>query len=206
MGKTHRFWDWIAKRYARQPVADEESYRRKLEITRAYLRPGMEVLEVGCGTGTTALIHAPFVKHIRAVDISARMLEIARAKATEQGINNVTFEQADIDDLDAVDGAYDAVMAHSILHLLEERDAAIATIHRLLKPGGLFISSTACLGDRLRLLRPLLQISCALGLLPKVEFFTVEALTSSIARAGFRIDHQWQPAEDKAVFIVAVKT
>lgn len=205
MGESHKFWDWIAKRYARQPVADEESYRRKLEITQGYLKPGMKVLEIGCGTGTTALIHAPFVEHIRAVDISARMLEIARARATDQGIGNVTFDRADIDDLEAESGAYDVVMAHSILHLLDDRDAAIATVHRLLRPEGLFVSSTACLGGWLRLLRPLLRFGCALNLLPRVEFFTVESLTESIVRAGFRIDRQWQPGADKAVFIVAAK-
>ena len=67
-----KFWDWIAERYARTPVADEASYKKKLQITQDYLRPGMEVLEFGCGTGSTALIHAPHVKHIHAIDISSR--------------------------------------------------------------------------------------------------------------------------------------
>lgn len=55
------FWDRIADRCARKPVADEAAYQRKLEVTRGYLRPDMEVFEFGCGTGTTALHHAPFV-------------------------------------------------------------------------------------------------------------------------------------------------
>lgn len=45
----------MAKRYARQPIADEAAYRRKLEVTRTYFRPDMHVLEFGCGTGSTAL-------------------------------------------------------------------------------------------------------------------------------------------------------
>ena len=67
-----KFWDRIAERYARTPVADETSYKKKLQITQDYLRPGMEVLEFGCGTGSTALIHAPYVKHIHAIDISSK--------------------------------------------------------------------------------------------------------------------------------------
>ncbi len=51
MDRSARFWDRIAKRYARTPVADEAAYQRKLKITRGYLRPDMEVMEFGCGTG-----------------------------------------------------------------------------------------------------------------------------------------------------------
>jgi predicted membrane-bound spermidine synthase len=43
------------------------------------------------------LLHAPYVHHIRAIDFSAKMIEIAQAKAAEQNIQNVTFEQASID-------------------------------------------------------------------------------------------------------------
>ncbi len=114
-----KFWDWIAKRYARSPIADEASYKKKLQITQDYLGPGMEVLEFGCGTGSTALIHAPHVKHIRAIDISSRMIEIARGKAEARGAGNITFGQSSFDDFDAPDQNFDAVFALSILHLLE---------------------------------------------------------------------------------------
>jgi len=99
MGSSAQFWDKIADKYARRPVADEASYQRKLEITRALLRPDMEVVELGCGTGSTALVHAPYVRHIRAIDVSPRMIEIARGKAGASGIENVTFEVSSIDAL-----------------------------------------------------------------------------------------------------------
>jgi len=76
-----KFWDRIADRYSRKPVADEAAYQKKLQVTREYLRPDMEVLEFGCGTGSTAIVHAPCVKQIRAIDVSAKMIEIARHKA-----------------------------------------------------------------------------------------------------------------------------
>ena len=85
MADTSRFWDKLAEKYARQPVADEEAYRTKLRVTQSYLRPDMEVLEFGCGTGSTALVHAPFVRHILAIDFSTKMLEIARGKAEAAG-------------------------------------------------------------------------------------------------------------------------
>ena len=65
MYQPSKFWDRHAERYAKSPVADEASYQKKLQVTREYLRPDMEILEFGCGTGSTAITHAPYVKHIR---------------------------------------------------------------------------------------------------------------------------------------------
>jgi ubiquinone/menaquinone biosynthesis C-methylase UbiE len=205
MAQPSRFWDWHAKGYAKRPVTDEAAYRRKLKLTQDYLTPGMEVLEMGCGTGTTALIHAPFVKHITGIDISRNMIEIARAKAESGNVGNVTFQQTSIDGLETPDSSYDAVMGHSILHLLENKEAVIARVHRMLKPGGVFVSSTACLGGRWPVLRAILPAGHFLGLLPLVKFFTVEELECDLTNAGFRIDRQWQPDKSDAVFIVATK-
>jgi ubiquinone/menaquinone biosynthesis C-methylase UbiE len=200
-----RFWDRIATRYARRPVADEAAYQKKLEVTRQYLRPDMQVLEFGCGTGSTALAHAPFVKHVRATDVSAEMIEIARAKAEAAKVENVSFEQTGIEELDAADVSLDVVMGHSILHLVEDKDAVIAKVHRLLKPGGVFVSSTACIGDTMGFFKVLAPIGKLLRLMPLVKVFTTSDLVESLTGAGFAIDHQWQPGKGKAVFIVAKK-
>lgn len=200
------FWDRIAARYAKAPIADEAAYRQKLAITRDYLRPEMDVLEFGCGTGSTALLHAPHVKHILATDISARMIAIAREKAAAQQVKNVTFEQTDLDALDGQGRAFDAVLGLNILHLVPDRDAAIRKVHGLLKPGGAFITSTACLNDTalwpLQFVAPLGRL---LTLLPLVRFFSVQELERSLTAAGFRIDHRWLPSRNKALFIVATK-
>ena len=205
MVKLSRFWDRHAKGYAKRPVADEAAYQRKLKVTQDYLTPDMEVLELGCGTGTTALIHAPFVKHITGIDISRNMLEIARAKVETGNVKNVTFQQSSIDNLETPDAVYDVVMGHSILHLLENKEAVIARVHRMLKPGGVFVSSTACLGGRMPVLRAILPVGRFLGLLPLVKFFTAEELEGDLMDAGFRIDHRWQPDKSQTVFIVATK-
>ena len=205
MRTPHRFWDRIADRYAKSPVPDEAVYRRKLETTQRYLEPEMEVLEFGCGTGSTAIVHAPFVKHITAIDISARMIEIAKGKADAGKIANVSFEQGTIEDIAAPDQSYDVVLGLSILHLVENKDAVIAKVHRLLKPGGVFVSSTPCLQDTHPFLKIIVPIGRLFGLMPAVWFFTKTDLQQSLTRAGFAIDHQWQPDKRKAVFIVAKK-
>lgn len=206
MDQSGKFWDKIAEKYSKQPVADEAAYQKKLEITREYFSPEMQVLEIGCGTGSTAITHAPYVKHIRATDISPEMLRIAREKAKAQGVDNVTFECASVDELQVESGSMDMVMAHSILHLLEERDTAISRIFDMLKPGGLFVSSTACLNDALWFLRPVIPLMCMFGKAPEVvKFFSSRQLLQSVTDAGFEIEQHWQPGKTKALFIVARK-
>ena len=205
MVQPSRFWDRHAKGYAKRPVADEAAYRKKLQVTQDYLEQNMEVLELACGTGTTAIHHAPFVKHILAVDISRNMIEIARARAVAENVENITFKQSSIAELCVQDATFDVVMAHSILHLLESKEAAIAETYRMLKPGGAFVSSTFCPEGIIRALRVVLPIGRILGFLPRVNFFTAEELVGNLKDAGFRIEHYWQPEKGKAVFIVAIK-
>ena len=205
MNREAKFWDRIAARYAKKPVADEAAYQKKLAKTREYFRPDMQVLEFGCGTGSTALAHAPYVGHIQASDISAKMIEIAQNKADAMNIKNVTFQQATIEDLDVAAGSQDAVLGLSILHLLADKEAAIAKVHRMLKPGGIFVSSTICLGDTMKWFKVIAPIGRLFGLIPRVEFFSREDLETSLTAGGFEIDYQWHPGKGKALFVVARK-
>ena len=99
MNTSAQFRNKVAEGYSKQPIADEAAYQKKLQVTRAYFKPSMKVLEFGCGTGSTAIAHAPYVQHIRAIDFSSNMIEIARAKANAQNVQNVTYEQASIDEM-----------------------------------------------------------------------------------------------------------
>lgn len=205
MTQSTKFWDNIAEKYAQQTIADEDAYQKKLQVTREYFRPDMEVLEIGCGTGSTALLHAPYVKHIRAIDFSANMIAIAQDKADDQHIDNVTFEQATIEDLDFPEQTFDAILGLSILHLLNDKEAAIAQIYQMLKPSGIFVTSTVCLGDTMSWFKLIAPIGRFLGFFPLVQVFTVQELEASLTNAGFELDYQWQPDKGKAVFIVAKK-
>jgi ubiquinone/menaquinone biosynthesis C-methylase UbiE len=212
MNASAKSWNKVADGYAKQPIADEAAYQKKLQITRDYLQPSMNVLEFGCGTGSTALLHAPYVHHIRAIDFSANMIAIAQAKAADQSIQNVTFEAASIDELSVPDSTYDAVLGLNVLHLLDNKEAAIAKVHNMLQPGGCFITSTVCLGDTMAWFRLIAPIGKVLGLFPLVKVFTIKDLEKSLTDAGFEIDYQWQAGEYKSpiglakiVFIVVKK-
>lgn len=205
MDRSAKFWDRIAERYARRPVSDEAAYQKKLRITRDHFRPDMRVLEFGCGTGSTAIAHAPYVGHIHAIDISANMLAIARRKATAAGVTNVTFEQATIEAFSAPEQSLDVILGLSILHLLENRDAVIEKVYRVLKPGGVFVTSTMCLGDSLKFIKWIAPLGKLLGFMPQIKVFTARELLDSFIAGGFTIEQQWQPAENAALFVVAKK-
>ena len=197
------FWEKIAARYAKQPIVNETAYQKKLQSTRERFRPDMEVLEFGCGTGSTAITHSPYVKYIQAIDISSKMIRIAQCKAEAQNIKNIAFKRMTIDEFCIPDQTFDAVLGLSILHLLANKEEVIARVYKMLKPGGFFVTSTACLGETMPIFRLIAPIGTLFGLTLKV--FTVKELKESFTEAGFEIDYQWQPSKSEAVFIVAKK-
>ncbi len=181
------FWDKRADRYSRSPIKDMASYEKTLECTRKHLSTTDRVLEVGCGTGTIALLLAPSVEHILATDISTRMIEIAREKAAAQGVDNAEFERATLDDGALPSAAFDAVLAFNFLHLLEDIPGSLDRIHDLLKPGGLFISKTVCLAERSRLLGLVIALMRVLGMAPYASSLRIAELEQLIRSAGFEI-------------------
>lgn len=201
------FWNKVAEKYARTPIADMASYDYTLERTAAHLKPGDRVLELGCGTGTTALRLAPKVAGIVATDIAPAMLAVGRRKAAEQGVENVEFVEARAET--PPQGTFDAVLAFNLLHLVDDLDASLAAIHDRLKPGGLFISKTFCLSKgrnslKLTLIRLALPVMQLLGKAPPVTFSTEAQLERAITRAGFDLVEQESfPAKDPRRFLVA---
>lgn len=204
MKNPQKFWDKVAPRYAKGCIGDEESYQKKLAITQRYLQPDWAVFEFGCGTGTTALVHAPYVKNILATDISYKMLDIAERKARDAGIENIQFQQGTLDSLEFEAESFDAVLGLNILHLLEDLETVVSRIHVLLKPGGIFVSSTVLVSELSfywRLLIPIMQV---LGFAPYINRFDKRELVSQLSNAGFSIEYEWQP-DRESVYILARK-
>ena len=205
MKKSVKFWNRIAKRYSKKPVENEQDYKKKLQITQDYLKPEMNVLEFGCGTGSTAIIHAGYVKNITAIDSSIEMINIAVKKAIEANINNVSFKMSSIEDLDMRLESIDVILALSIIHLIDNKELVLNKVNKILKEGGLFFSSTVCQGGLPKIIKIILSILMKFGLIPYICFFTVEELKQKIENAGFNIELLWHPEKSKAVFIVAKK-
>lgn len=207
MSGAQKFWDKAAEKYSKSKISDPASYQRKLNETQGLLKPTMRVLEFGCGTASTAIVHAPFVSHIDAIDISENMLEIGRGKARAAGIDNITFTRGSLVEFNAADSSVDIILGMSVLHLLPDRESTLVEVERILKPGGYFVSSTACLGNSpLRFIKLIAPVAKLLGLMPDFFVLAENELAAEIASMGFDIEQQWHHGSGgMTVFIIARK-
>ncbi len=201
---SSKFWDRIAERYAAKPVPNSDVYEAKLERTRALLTPESRVVEIGCGTGTTALSLAPYVQSLLATDFSSEMINIAVRKAATAGVTNVEFRSSPVEQFNCEGESIDVVMAHSLLHLLKDRKALMRSVYHWLKPGGYFVTSTACIQGWMLVLKPIWPLFAATNVLPAVAFFNEDTLIREHERAGFVIEQRWQPSKPN-LFLIARK-
>lgn len=201
------FWDDLAERYARQPVANPGAFERKIAVTRSRMKPSDVVLDIGCGTGSLALKLAPSGATIHGLDLSSEMIRIARGKAEAQGAPNVCFHVGPFESCELFEPeSVDVICAYSLLHLVHDLPATLDHIFRLLRPGGIFISSTVCLGDSWVPYRPILQVLRWLGKAPRVSTLRQGALTEELRRSGFTgVEQPGVGADSTIAFLVAEK-
>jgi cyclopropane fatty-acyl-phospholipid synthase-like methyltransferase len=183
MSPAATFWNRFADRYAARPIKDVAAYEAMLTDAAARLRPGDRVLEIGCGTGGTAIRLAAGVTHYVATDFSAEMIRIAKAKP---GPPTLRFQLAEAGELPD-GGPFDAICAFNVLHLVQDLPGLLRSLHGGLAPGGQLICKTWCFGDlplRFRLLFRALRL---LGLFPQARFLTQAQLKQALHAAGFTI-------------------
>ena len=98
------------------------------------------VLEVGTGDGRTALNIAPHAGEVYGIDIDEEILEVAQTKLKESSTENVHFTQGDIQKTSFDSDFFDVVLCPWVLHHVDDKDAAMHEVKRILKPGGFFLS------------------------------------------------------------------
>lgn len=201
-----RFWDRLSARYARQPVADPAAYARTLERTRGYLHPRARVLELGCGSGSTALQLAGDVAEYIATDLSPEMIRIGARRLAESPVPGLSFEAGTVQDM-AQEGPFDVVLGFNYLHLVRDLPGTLAVISKLLAPGGVFISKTPCLREMNPLIRGLvIPVMQAVGKAPHVASFSVDGLEDTLHDADFALELTENHAgkgDDHRPFVVA---
>jgi 2-polyprenyl-3-methyl-5-hydroxy-6-metoxy-1,4-benzoquinol methylase len=205
MNKSEKFWDKSACKFDQQGKKDEQAYIKIIERTKKYIKTSDTVLDFGCGTGLISNEIADNVKIIHAIDISSKMIEIAKNKADNRRIRNIEYTNSTIFDERHKIGSFDVILAFYILHLLEDNQKAIQRINDLLKPGGLIISVTPCIGEK-KFLNISLSLLSKIGLVPDIKSFKANELEDSIADGNFvTIENECLHQGIPQYFIVAKK-
>ena len=182
------FWNMRAQTYDQTSgKIYAETYDKTAEKAAKYLRPTDHVLEFACGTGLITLRLAPRAAHIRGIDISPGMADIAREKIRAQSISNVEITNTDLFAPCLEPESFDAAAAFNVLLYLPDLPAALARIRELLKPGGVFLSATDCLGSRPSLMGLKKLVKSRTGAMPYTAFFTQRGLERKITQSGFTL-------------------
>jgi 2-polyprenyl-3-methyl-5-hydroxy-6-metoxy-1,4-benzoquinol methylase len=103
---------------------------------RVDLKPDMDVLDFGAGTGLVTLALQPYVRSVTAVDTSQGMLDVLDAKARNRGIDNVGVILHDLVENGPLETPFDLIVSAMTMHHLRDVARVLMTFHRMLKPGG----------------------------------------------------------------------
>jgi 2-polyprenyl-3-methyl-5-hydroxy-6-metoxy-1,4-benzoquinol methylase len=189
--KAEKFWDRLARTWATPTAGPEQADTKVLAKTRPYLKATDSLLDLGCAKGSVDLKLATAVRSIHGIDISSQMIAAAREAADTREAANVSFAQATIFDESLERGSFDVVLAFAILHLLEDVPEVLLRIDELLKPGGLLISVTPCLGEKgtlpVRSLMLLVRSATTLRVIPPVWRPTIRELQGLMEAAGLAV-------------------
>lgn len=200
-----KFWNLIARKYAASPIADVAAYRKKIEKLKSYLSSEDYVLDIGCGTGTQSDDLANNVKHVTGIDISNKLLAIAEIRKVEREIENVEFVQTTVFDERFYSGSFNVVMAFYVLHFYEDIDEVFRRIYDLLKPSGLFILETACLGEKNTTTGKLIRSAGKLGFLPLINLLSNRQMELALEKTGFSVVEKTKFSESNDEYTLIAK-
>lgn len=203
--KGEKFWDRVAGSVVKAGTKPSGTSLKTLENLDSYLQPADVVLDFGCGSGTFTTEMAKKVRLVQAIDISSRMLQVARESAKEQQMENISFSRTSIFDESFKGGSFDVIVAFNILHYLDDQQKLMQKVHHLLKSGGLFISATACLKERKSFVRYLMLLLSISGILPDMHFYSVSELKGLMETAHFEVVDCKNLTQLPECFIVAKK-
>ncbi|MCL1593692.1 MAG: class I SAM-dependent methyltransferase [Actinomycetia bacterium] len=188
--RSARFWDRRAATYNKTEVDNQQLQRTILERSLEYLGSDDITLDYGCGTGALSFEIAPHVKVLHGLDISPRMVEIARDRADGYELENLRFSAASIFTDTLQPESFDVIFTSQVLHVMRDRDEALHRIYELVRPGGWFLSTTPCMPKGqsvMKVANRALSMASAVRAISYMKFSSVDDLERSISEAGFEI-------------------
>jgi 2-polyprenyl-3-methyl-5-hydroxy-6-metoxy-1,4-benzoquinol methylase len=189
MNHSVKFWDKLSLNYDKK--AKDKTYSMIVNKCRKYVNPDDVVLDFACATGLYSFEFAAGVKEIVAFDSSSKMIEIAKRKAEDNKIGNILFSQSTLFDEQFRSDTFNIILALNILLYMDDLQKVTQRMRELLKPGGLVITSTACLGEKRSFagifISAVVFILSKLKVLPRLWFLKIETLEKAFTKEGFKI-------------------
>jgi len=145
-GENVKFWDKIAKRYDLITIKLSRDYPALIQRIVNDVNGAVNVLEVATGTGLIAMELAGNVGRIEAIDLSSKMITLAKSKISKDHLNNIHFTVQSAYNLDFKDDHFDLAVCSNALHCMADPQKAISEIRRVLKDNGILIAPTYCHG------------------------------------------------------------
>ncbi len=202
MNKSEKFFDRVSSKSKPEP---NQTAFKIIESSKEFLKKDNYILDFGCGSGAITNKLAKAVKAIEAIDISSGMLEFAQKQAQEKAITNINYRQVSIFDEVFKDETFDVILAFNILHYIEDMPSNVERINSLLKPNGIFISSTACMKEKRSLVRYLVSFLSKIGLVPKMISYKKVELETLIENGNFEVIKSERISKLPEYFIVMKK-
>jgi SAM-dependent methyltransferase len=169
-------WNW-------ESPAGRIRWARRVKMLSSHLKPGMTVLELGCGTGSFTRDLARSGADVVAIDVSPELLEMAKANCSAP---NVQYQIQNAYALSYPEGAFDSVVGSSVLHHLEV-EKALRGAYRVLKPGGtIYFTEPNMLNPQIAIQKNVPWIKRKLGDSPDETAFFRWPLRRLLERTGYR--------------------
>lgn len=105
-------------------------------LKQIVLRPDMDVMDFGCGTGLLTIQLQPLVRSITGVDSSTGMLDVLKTKIATLNLKNISAVHVDLDRGDTLAGNYDLVVSGMTLHHIKSIEPLIDQFYRIIAPSG----------------------------------------------------------------------
>ena len=182
MNKSEKFFDKVSSKSKPEP---NQTAFKIIESSKGFLEKDNCLLDFGCGSGAITNKLSKVVKSVDAIDISSGMLEFAKKEAEKNSIGNINYLQTSIFDERFKDETFDVILAFNVLHYIDDMPRLIERTNTLLKPNGVFISSTACLKEKRSLIGYLVLLLTKIGMMPKIFFYKKKELETLITNGNF---------------------
>ena len=207
--REKKIWQKSAKYYDKQVKVYDNAYKLTIQNSLKFINQEYSVLDFACGTGIVSIEIAKEAKKVVAVDISDKMIDVAKKKLSQKKLDNIEFKAVDGYNLDYPENHFNVVLLYNALHVVQEPQTVLKEIKRLLKPDGVLLTATDCYAEPttfgVRLKLSIQKFVHKLGIIPILSYYSKSDIDNMLTKEGFEIIEQDNLHKNPINYYLAVK-